>query len=327
MPQLTQHERDRIERLMGIFNPEATRRRKVLHDTAERVVHYTSADNAMKIISSQTMWLRNTNCMSDYMEVTLGFSHLQRFFSDQNRMQRFAAALDACYPKLGADSISHVSQWMPEIRANTYIASVSEHDPKEDLYGRLSMWRAFGQAATARAAIVMNVPDPWAAEGLHLTLLPIEYVTDYPEVEARLEQAVRDIIANIPFLRTFPRDRLQFVVFGLLTSIAVCSKHVGFTEEQEWRVIYLPNYWASDVIKPSTQTVGGIPQIVYEVPLKEDSAHDVNGVGIPALVERIIIGPSVYPVPMAMAFIDALRKAGVPDPEKRVFVSNIPIRS
>ena len=45
-----------------------------------------------------------------------------------------------------------------------------------------------------------------------------------------------------------------------------------------------------------------------------------------ALVERIIIGPSAYPVPMWMAFVDALKKAGVPDPDKRVVISNIPIR-
>ena len=44
--------------------------------------------------------------MSDYTEVTLGFSHLQNFFSDTNRVERFAGALDACYPGLGADSIA-----------------------------------------------------------------------------------------------------------------------------------------------------------------------------------------------------------------------------
>src|SRR5260370_31080378 len=97
---------------MGIINPEATRRRMTIHDNRERVVHYTSAENAMKIISSQTMWLRNTNCMSDYSEIALGFGYLQRFFGDQSRLQRFVAALDACYPNLGAGSIAHVNQWV-----------------------------------------------------------------------------------------------------------------------------------------------------------------------------------------------------------------------
>jgi hypothetical protein len=288
---LSQQDRDQLTRLMSVFYPETTRRRAAMYDNGERVVHYTSAESAMKIISSETMWLRNTNCMADYTEVALGFSYLQRYFADQTRLQRFIDAINLCYPNLGNDAIAHVNQWMPEIRANTYITSVSEHDPKEDDIGRLSMWRAFGQVATARAAIVMNVPDPWEAEGLHLTLAPVEYVTAYEEIEAKLERVIRDVTANVSFLQSFPRERVQLVTFGLLTTIAVCTKHVGYKEEREWRAIYLPNYWPSEVIKPSTQTIGGIPQVVYEVPLKEDPANEVNGMGIPALVNRIIIGP------------------------------------
>ena len=310
---------------MGVFNPKAMGRYETLHANRDRLVHYTSAENAMKIISAETIWLRNTNCMSDYAEISLGFGCLQRFFGDQSKLQRFVSAVDTCYPNLGADALSHVNNWLPEIQTNTYICSVSEHDPKEDVIGRLSMWRAFGQSTQARAAIVMNVPDPFATEGLHLTLLPVEY-TDYDEVEARLEQTIQDVNANVLFLQSWPRDRLLQVIFTFLSSIAVCSKHIGYREEREWRGIYLPNYFPSNLIKPSTQTVGGIPQIVYEIPLKEDPANDVVGTGIPALVERIIVGPSMYPLPMWMAFVDALKKAGVPDPDKRVFLSNIPIR-
>jgi hypothetical protein len=326
VPQLTAQEREQLIRLQAIFHPEMMRRRFGMQTNGERVVHYTSAENAMKIITSETMWLRNTNCMSDYSEVALGLGYLRRFFSDASHLQRFVGAFDACYPGLGAGSIAHVNQWIPEISVNTYICSVSEHDVKEDTLGRLSMWRAFGQTTTPRAAIVMNVPDPWGAEGLHLTLAPVHYVADYPEVESRLEQVIRDVTANVSFLKSFPYDRLQLMAFGLITIIAVSTKHIGYEEEREWRVIYLPNYWPSHVVKPSTQTIAGVPQTVYTVPLKEDPANDVVGVGIPALVDRIIIGPSAYPAPMSMAFIDALKKAGVSDAEKRVFASNIPIR-
>jgi hypothetical protein len=89
--QVTQQDRERLIRLNSIFYPDATRRRKEMHDKGERVVHYTSADCAMKIISGQTMWLRNTNCMSDYTEVALGFRYLQHFFGDESREQRFVA--------------------------------------------------------------------------------------------------------------------------------------------------------------------------------------------------------------------------------------------
>jgi hypothetical protein len=45
------------------------------------------------------------------------------------------------------------------------------------------------------------------------------------------------------------------------------------------------------------------------------------------MLDRLIIGPSQYPVPMYDAFTDALRTAGVTDPDKKVFMSGIPIRT
>jgi hypothetical protein len=55
--------------------------------------------------------------------------------------------------------------------------------------------------------------------------------------------------------------------------------------------------------------------------------HSLGSVGveIPELVDRIIIGPTAYPVPMAQAFALPLHSTGVPDAGNRVVVLNIPI--
>lgn len=37
-----------------------------------RIAHYTSAENALNIISGRTLWLRNAAVMNDFMEVTYG---------------------------------------------------------------------------------------------------------------------------------------------------------------------------------------------------------------------------------------------------------------
>ena len=37
---------------------------------------------------------------------------------------------------------------------DTYLTSISEHRNKEDTFGRLSMWRAYGE--TTGVALVMN---------------------------------------------------------------------------------------------------------------------------------------------------------------------------
>jgi hypothetical protein len=56
----------------------------------------------------------------------------------------FVDALEPSVPGAADEAIVLFYQWWNDIRFNTYIVSMSEHDNKEDLHGRLSMWRAFG---------------------------------------------------------------------------------------------------------------------------------------------------------------------------------------
>ena len=171
------------KRLEGIFSPVAKRRRdewygNKSHSSSARFVHYTSADSALKIISSKRLWMRNTTCMSDYREVQHGFELLNRFFSDESKKNVFIAALDTCSPDSAEEAINLFNQWWSDTQFNTYITSVSEHDDEEDLHGRLSMWRAFG-AITTRVAIVFNIP--WFSAGalaLNLSLNPVAYLNE-----------------------------------------------------------------------------------------------------------------------------------------------------
>jgi hypothetical protein len=122
-----------------------------------KFVHYTSAEAALKIIASKRLWMRNTNCMADYREVQHGFEILNKFFSDKPKTDAFIKALDACVSGVAQEAITLFNTWWRDIRFNTFITSISEHDPTEDSHGRLSMWRAFGLNA-ARVAIVFKVP-------------------------------------------------------------------------------------------------------------------------------------------------------------------------
>lgn len=48
---------------------------------------------------------------------------------------------------------------------------------------------------------------------------------------------------------------------------------------------------------------------------------------IAELIDRVIIGPSNYPIPIGEAFVAALQEAGMKDAATRVFASNIPLRT
>src|SRR6202030_2201419 len=108
-------------------------------------------------------------------------------------------ALNACAANLAEESISFFDQWWTDIRFNTYICSISEHEDSEDGHGRLSMWRAFGQSS--RAAMVMRLPQEGSAEGLHVTLSPVAYFGQ-AEVEEQLWSVIRNINDNRDYLRT-----------------------------------------------------------------------------------------------------------------------------
>lgn len=129
-------------RLEGIFMPHARKQRDAIFekepggpDPDPRFVHYTSAENALSIIKTKRLWMRNATCMSDYREVHHGFDILAKFFSDKPRLDGFTTALDRCAPGAAMEAINLFNGWWNNIRDDTYISSISEHKATEDFHG------------------------------------------------------------------------------------------------------------------------------------------------------------------------------------------------
>jgi hypothetical protein len=105
---------------------------------------------------------------------------------------------------------------------------------------------------------------------------------------------------------------------------AVSTKHPGFAEERELRVVCSPSLGKSKHLIKDIEVIQGVPQPVYKIPLEDIPEEKLSGVTIPDLIDRIIIGPTRDPLAMAEAFSDLLAKADV-DPSNKVFVSYIPL--
>ena len=114
-----------------------------------------------------------------------------------------------------------------------------------------------------------------------------------------------------------------------LLSAHVGVKHEGFHEEREWRAIYGPARWQSEIMTRhmSIETPNGVPQRIYKIPLDVTVDGALADLDFPRIFHRLIIGPSPYGVAMEDAFIRELQKAGVKDAHQRVVRSDIPIRS
>jgi hypothetical protein len=321
-----------VARLEGIFMPHMRARRDSFYshidgtDSAARFAHYTSAEAALSIIRTKRIWMRNATCMTDYREVQHGRHMFERFFADETRKRAFFSSLDSCSPNAAEEAVALFDQWWTNIQFSTYISSISEHAEAENAHGRLSMWRAFG-GNIARVAIVLRVP--WfsgGAEALNVSFSPVSYFE---------EQKFHDILSSIPlsvennreFLSTVERPILIGSIFNMLIAGVTCLKHEGFHEEREWRAIYSPHRNPSSLMKSNVETVAGIPQIIYKLPLDVTVDGMLYGLDLASMFDRLIIGPSQFSWPMYEAFASAMADIGVQNASNKIFVSGIPIRS
>ncbi len=322
---------EQAKRLANIMMPYAMKQSKEFFQqkpgqTHARFVHYTSADAALCIIRTKRFWMRNTNCMSDYSEVQHGVDMFNKFFSDTAKFKSFAEAFDDCWHGVASEAIAEFNKAWHEIRLNTYIACLSEHQDSEDSNGRLSMWRAFG-GTTTRIGIVFSLPyNPLSTLALGLTFSPVAYLSESEE-HAVLDTVIGNVRENRDYLRSIGHDALVQLIFMTILSGVVCLKHEGFHEEREWRAIYAPTRLPSRLMESSTEVVSGVPQIVYKVPLDASVSEQIADLDFTRIFDRLIIGPTPYPWPIYGAFVNELKKAGIADSAERVRVSNIPIRA
>jgi len=328
MQNLTAEQLEITNRTEDIFYPYAARARKRMIAANGRFAHYTTADNALKIITTRRIWMRNTTCMSDFREVHHGLDSLKKYFANEPSKATFYGAINLCSASAAEEAIALFDQWWQSTQLQTYITCISEHDPSEDQHGRLSMWRAFGGPTVPRVALIIKLPLEFSAANMALnaTLSPVAYLTDN-EVADELNSIAQNVRANKEFVSKQGREYLIGNVFSVLLMATLCLKHEGFREEREWRIIYSPKRTPSSIIETSTEVCAGIPQLVHKIPLENNSSAGISGISLTDLCDRIIIGPTQFPWVLYEAFVAALDAAGVKDAGSKVFVSQIPVRT
>ncbi|MDD2368643.1 MAG: DUF2971 domain-containing protein [Sulfuricurvum sp.] len=314
------------EKLQKICMPYLSKQQQVLKERNNQFVHYTSADNAKNIIQSKRLWMRSPKCMNDYMEIEHGHSQLVDFFNTQKHKDYFSKIMNSIAEDASDIILNQFDEWWKKIENDIYIASISIHHADENQSGRLSMWRAYGEHQAKAALVLNNPPEP--IKGLALILSPAAYFT-YEELESELLSMINNINDNMEFIKTLDSNKVLVNVITYLITLAVCLKHPGFKEEGEWRVIYLPKMQeqANELIEKSVESIAGVPQIVYKLVLEEYKNLEVTSMSIPNLVNKIIIGPTQYPLALLDAFHILLNEAGVSDTSNKIVISDIPLRT
>jgi len=315
-------------RFRGIFMPRATTKMiEVASNSSIRFVHYTTAENFKLILGSRSIWMRNARGMNDLSEVSNGHFRIRKALISDNRIDRLRSALDKIHPGTtpSANILSLVDGHIQTLLNETYITCVSEHDPREDLIGRLSMWRAYTQGSVGVGVVLNTEAFKSETDVLQAYSSPVAYLNDN-EIAADIDQVISNLIHERDWLTTQTPQTIVNWGFSMFLFGMTCLKHPGFAEEREWRIIHNPTLYPSQEIRPEIVTIGGIPQRIYKIPLKDYPDQNFVGASPDRLIERVIVGPSNYGHIVRQALIDCMAAVGIRNPESRVINSDIPLR-
>jgi hypothetical protein len=104
-------------RLFQIFSPAVVETILTAESKRLRLVHYTSADTATKIIEGKSVWLRKANCMNDFSEVEHGLQVLACVF--KARETEIRELFDGMFDGVTTKITTLFDSWQPIFRDHT----------------------------------------------------------------------------------------------------------------------------------------------------------------------------------------------------------------
>lgn len=287
-----------------------------------KLAHYTRFETAKLIISGRSVWMRNSSVMNDTGEITHGieavdYALLKHRQLTQEILYRFYAGLPVQLDNRWQHLRNHV---IKEI----FISCFSEHWPYETPQGRLSMWREYGKPDGV--ALVLNI-EPFRLEtnALNAYASPVYYgdkyalANKYEEILLNVEKFSRE-------LKEFasPSQILEYLSMAILFG-AVCLKHPIFKEEQEWRVVHMPNIHIPSLLRRRVLSNSN-SEVIYEIPLEDCPAKGLIGLTPDAILHKLLVGPSKNSQNIIDEMVHVLSSQGVRDPELRIMEARIPLR-
>jgi hypothetical protein len=292
------------------------------------LAHYTSLEALEKILASGEVWFSNPLFMNDLEEVRFGLLNGARVLQENleladalgtaPRRERFHQALNGYQEDYG-----------DKFLLDTYLFCLSEHEG-EDRDGRLSMWRGYG--GNGRGAAIVFDPSRLGPEikGSSLIYAPVQYGTS----EARVNW-IRGLASKLAVTLTSmapPDDKLHlaaFSVFERLKLFALFSKHSGFREEQEWRIVYMPERDQHGRLRSRLSYINGPRGVEPKLRLKVGPMEGMTSpdLSLEELIFAVLLGPTVSSPLSIRSVRRMLEVIGMPKLKNRLFASTIPFRA
>lgn len=318
---MTQAASDFFQALWSDYDPKSN-----FPEQRPLLAHYTSITTLEKIVNNEEIWLSHPMYMNDQEELMFGMNTGAEYFRTDAVLAQVCGSGQA-HAKLIKEFNRLFHEFDTSHAFDTYVGCFSEHDLEDD-DGRLSMWRGYGSGGGG-VAIVFDTAQIQALEQSPLIVGKVTYGTQL-ERETQIDKKLAALAAAIQnhaitdeILYQAARHWIEW-----LKQFALFTKHSGFKEEQEWRVVYFSERDSSKVLAPMYGYAITPRGVEPKLKLKIGELPHVMGpqTSLEKFVERIVLGPTISTALAANSVRRMLEKSRSPSLANKVRESSIPFR-
>jgi hypothetical protein len=288
------------------------------------LAHYTSIGTLERIAQTGEIWFSNPLYMNDVDELRYGMN------LGLHAVRSHAGLREACPPahyNALLDAFDELfTTFDGDSAFDVYVFSCSEHDEEIGDDGLLSMWRGYGGDGNG-VAIVFDMATLLLARS-PLLVRQVQYLS-YEASEAWMEQKLQHFALALQRLGG-PVSQMKTAAAALFERIklfALFTKHRGFHEEREWRIVYLREHDHDGVFTQQLHYAIGSRGIEPRLRFSTDALGGQEvAPRLQEMVRRIILGP-VLATPLALRSVVRMLELYQPAWTDRVARSSTPYRS
>jgi hypothetical protein len=291
------------------------------------LAHYTSVPVLESILRTNEIWFSHPLLMNDPQEVTFGLNAAAQLLFTSESI-RTACQSSHRFDTLKNTFIFWFNRFAKEHLPNTFVLCFFEH-ATDDHDGLLSMWRGYGDQGSG-VAIVFDTAQVVPRDDSFLIIAKLHYGSEDDRRDGI--QVLLGRCAEILKNNAIPDDKLvicSFFIFQRLKQFAIFTKHHGFHEENEWRVVYMRDIAESELLNHMIGCWNGPrgpePKLKFKLETIAGMPETEN-LSLERLVDRIILGPISTPLAVS-ACANMVESLGHPELKDRIRRSTIPFRT